>query len=268
MNWHGIQALAVGHTPPDPAWKMKAHAHPFHELIVPLHGKMSVAADSQTMDAAAGDALLYPAGSRHAEWTNAADPVEALFVSFQTARLPVARVTRAPDTNGRMRQLISWLHEDRHTVLPEAKAQRQALLAALLLEFFRCLRAPENPLVGQTRQYIQNHLAEPLVLADLARQAQQSKYHFLRTYKALTGRTPMAEVRWLRANYARELILSTSLPPKAIAVRAGLGNEYAMSRVFRHCFNLPPGEWRRHRSRKGTTKEGHKPLESREAVGR
>ena len=62
---------------------------------------------------------------------------------------------------------------------------------------------------------------------------------------------PMEDVRIIRANYARELILGTSLPLKEIAPRAGLGNEYAMSRIFRRYFNMPPGAWRRHRSLTG-----------------
>ena len=81
----------------------------------------------------------------------------------------------------------------------------------------------------------------------LACQACVSKYHFLRTYKVLTGRTPMEDVRIIRANAARTLILSTALPLKDIAPRTGLGNEYAMSRIFRHYFNMPPGAWRRRR---------------------
>ena len=31
---------------------------------------------------------------------------------------------------------------------------------------------------------------------------------------------------------------------KEIAPRAGLGNEYAMSRLFRRIFRLPPGQYR------------------------
>jgi len=51
----------------------------------------------------------------------------------------------------------------------------------------------------------------------------------------------MAETRALRADYARDLLLTTDLPLKEITVKTELGDEYALSRVFRHCFGIPPG---------------------------
>jgi AraC-like DNA-binding protein len=61
----------------------------------------------------------------------------------------------------------------------------------------------------------------------------------------------MADVRAIRAQYARELILGTHLPLKEIAPRAGLGNEYSMSRLFRRVFQMPPGQYRRFQARRG-----------------
>ena len=57
----------------------------------------------------------------------------------------------------------------------------------------------------------------------------------------------MADVRALRADFARDLILATALPFKAIAPRAGLGDEQAMCRTFRQLYATTPGELRRFR---------------------
>lgn len=255
MNLRGIQLLSTGHLLPDPQWKMTPHLHPMHELIVPLMGRMRVESGGRRLDAAAGDVLLYPAEVLHAEWADAAAPVESLFLGFRAGAWRSTRVIMAQDNAGRMRQLIRWIHEDCNSSVPHIRKDISILLRALLLEFFRKIQHREDPLILRMRQYIQAHIADKLTLEVLARQANKSKYHFLRTYKALTGRTPMEDTRIIRANYARELILSTNLPLKEIAPRSGLGNEYAMSRVFRRQFNIPPGEWRRHRTRKSETKE-------------
>ena len=72
-----------------------------------------------------------------------------------------------------------------------------------------------------------------------------TKYHFLRRYRALTGKTPMEDVRAIRLDFARNLILTTDLPLKLIAVQAGLGDAYQLSRLFRKHLNLAPSALRR-----------------------
>lgn len=247
MNFANIQLLGAGRVAADPRWKMPPHLHPFHELIVLVQGKMEVKSGGQTIEASTGDVLLYPAQVLHAETSDAAAPVETLFLSFRRPMLPLKAVARTQDRSGRIRQMIRWLYEDRHASAADIQEQRRLLLQAIVAEFFRNLRWREHPLLVATRQYVRDHLAEALSLECLARQAQLSKYHFLRSYKAVSGRTPMTDVRIIRAHAARELILGTNLPLKDIAPRVGLGNEYAMSRIFRRYFNLPPGEWRRRR---------------------
>lgn len=261
MHINRLVLVSTGYHAPDPAWAMAPHLHPYHELIVPLRGKMRVASDGQFLEAAAGDVLLYPARVTHAERSDEAAPVETLFLSFTEPSARLRKVIMAHDGSGRIRQLIRWIHEDKHSSAPQIEAEHRILLQAIVAEFLRNLRHREDPLVQGIRQYIQDHVAEPLSLALLARQARQSKYHFLRTYKALTGRTPMDDVRRLRANFARELILGTGLPLKEIAPRAGLGNEYAMSRIFRRYFNLPPGKLRRTHPR--ITEKAFAPRQSR-----
>jgi transcriptional regulator GlxA family with amidase domain len=55
----------------------------------------------------------------------------------------------------------------------------------------------------------------------------------------------MRDLQLLRVESAKQLILTTDLPLKAIAPLAGLGDEYRLSRVFRRHLGLPPGALRR-----------------------
>ena len=72
-----------------------------------------------------------------------------------------------------------------------------------------------------------------------------SKYHFLRRYKDLAGRTPIQDLTAIRMDHARKLIQTTSLPLKKIACMSGLGNEYHLSRLFRRHLNTAPSQFRR-----------------------
>lgn len=246
MHITRVNLLSMGHFAPDPQWKIPPHGHPFSELIVLIRGQMRVKSLDTTLNATIGDVLLYPARVIHAEWSDIAAPVETFYFCFQAAGVSRRGLIKTQDHAGRILPMSRWLYEERNSSDPYVQEERQLLFQAVVAEYFRTLNHREDPMVIQTRQYIHNHIAEPLALAGLACQAGVSKYHFLRTYKALTGRTPMEDVRIIRANAARALILSTALPLKDIAPRTGLGNEYAMSRIFRHYFNMPPGAWRRH----------------------
>jgi AraC-like DNA-binding protein len=252
MNITRIHLMGIGRLVAEPQWKMPSHGHPFSELIVPIRGRMRVESPGATLNATLGDVLLYPARVIHAEWPDTAAPLETLFFSFTVAGLSKRGLLKTQDHAGRILQMSRWLYEERNSSDPDIQQERQLLFQAIIVEYFRNLNHREDPMVIQTRQYIHDHMAEPLTLDSLACQAGVSKFHFLRTYKALTGRTPMEDVRIIRANAARALILSTALPLKDIAPRTGLGNEYAMSRIFRRYFNMPPGAWRRHRHGSGT----------------
>ena len=52
---------------------------------------------------------------------------------------------------------------------------------------------------------------------DIARRMRMSKFAFGRKFKRLSGRSPMQELRLMRLNQARTLMLTLGQPVKAIA---------------------------------------------------
>lgn len=252
MNIHNARFMGVGCLPAEPHWRMKAHAHTFHEIIVIFRGIEHVAIRGREIVAPTGTALFYPAGVRHEEWADARRPFTSYFISFEWPGYPAEIPLETRDFNGRIRQIITWLYEERHSYSARAQLERDVLLQALLAEYLKAgdHKDEEHKLVSAIQTFIYERLDQPLTLADLARCAGLSKCHFLRTYKALAGRTPMEEVRAIRLERARELILGTSLPLKDIAPKSGLGNEYGLSRLFRRRFGVAPGEMRRSKKKR------------------
>ncbi len=238
--------LYVGRVEPDPAWGMPLQRHRHHELIAVLDGGLRVTSRGRTLEAVAGDILIYPAGVEHAERTDPATPAETLFAGFRLKGLGFREVARVEDRRGRVRQAMRWLFEDRLRREAETLAQREALFRMILAEWRDLMRrGPESPLVDKTHQWVREHLGAPLNLDALARQAGLSKFHFLRQFRAATGHTPMREVRRLRLAHARDLVLGSGMPLKEIARRCGLGSAQALSRAFRQEFGAPPGALRR-----------------------
>jgi len=228
----------------DACWQMKSHSHSFHELIVVMQGRMEVVAAGERHKAGAGDVMWYPAGMAHEETSNRTDPVATYFVSFALPRMQETRLVLRHDETGRIRQIAQWIGDESVGNDPARTLLSGELLHVLLSLFFQPVRR-EGGLRTMIREYVRPRIAGDLRLDELAGVAGLSRYHFIRTYRAQVGRTPMADVRSLRAETARDLLLTTSLPIKEIAPRVGLGNEYAISRVFVQEFGMRPGEFRR-----------------------
>ncbi|MFD9503779.1 GlxA family transcriptional regulator [Streptomyces sp. NPDC060035] len=94
------------------------------------------------------------------------------------------------------------------------------------------------------RTYALRHLAEPLVLEDLAREASMSVRTLGRRFLRETGATPM---RWLtaqRLQHARRLLERSDEPVDQVAARAGFGTGTAMRQHFREVLGVSPRAYR------------------------
>jgi AraC family transcriptional regulator len=92
---------------------------------------------------------------------------------------------------------------------------------------------------------IRERYDEPLCLDDLARTATMSKFHFLRTFRLLTGMTPVRFLSAVRIQEAKRLLVTTPLNVADISVQVGYGSLGTFTRRFTECVGLPPTLYRR-----------------------
>jgi AraC family transcriptional regulator len=93
--------------------------------------------------------------------------------------------------------------------------------------------------------YIEEHINEPIVLADVAAAAFFSPFHFHRIFTGLVGETPgefIQRVRLERA--ATQLLTNPDMSVTRIAMANGYGNPAAFSRAFREAHGTSPTAWR------------------------
>lgn len=234
--------MSGGEVLPKPGWHMPLHSHPFHELIIITQGTLALRIDGRTHTGEAGDVLFYQAGSHHEETARRA--LSTFFLAFTTdAVLPNNLPVRLHDSTGRIRQIASWLVRD-HQARLVSPGQQETLFQVLLTEVGRLAVSPPSPWLLELRAYMQKNLARPFSLGELAVRAGMSRFAFIRKFKRAAGHTPMQELRLMRLQHARALLLTSGLPLKAIAPAAGLGDEYQLSKLFRRHFKLSPGEMR------------------------
>ena len=104
--------------------------------------------------------------------------------------------------------------------------------------------------IHRVMDHVERHLDEPLALADLARVACFSPFHFHRVFTACTGETLYQFVLRLRLERAANQL--AQLPDKsitAIALDCGFGSSAAFARAFRAGFGTSASAWRARHSK-------------------
>jgi AraC family transcriptional regulator len=102
-----------------------------------------------------------------------------------------------------------------------------------------------NRQFAAVRALMQERLAEPMPLAELASTAGLSVSQFSRQFKARTGLAPHRYLLGLRVDHACRLLRTDAAPIAEIAVRCGFSHQEHLTRVMRAHLDTTPGAVRR-----------------------
>lgn len=98
--------------------------------------------------------------------------------------------------------------------------------------------------------FIRQAYAQPMRVNDVARVAGVSRRVLERRFAQQLGRTPAAEIRRVRLERAKQLLLQTDLPIPAVAEAAGFGSTEYLAYIFRSDLHLSPSRYRRETRRR------------------
>lgn len=191
----------------------------------------------RTIRAEAGDVVFWPVGSENTDESDSGRPLHctAIYLRWPGAPADLPRVVR--DTDHVLDLLARRLLDAVHSPPRKAGlgAVADAYLGAMLAEFLTLAEAAtQNDMVSRVMRYTEEHIREPIFLADLARCACLEKHHFARKYKQLTGRTPLKDVRLRKADHARRTLLHDPLHNlTSVAPLVGVRDASALSRLLR-----------------------------------
>jgi AraC family transcriptional regulator len=103
-----------------------------------------------------------------------------------------------------------------------------------------------TPTLRRVCDHIDDRIAAPLRLADLAREAGLSEDHFLRAFKLATGITPHRYVQERRVLRAKALLASSDKPIADVGRESGFVNASHFASVFTRSVGVTPTRWRAH----------------------
>jgi AraC-like DNA-binding protein len=98
--------------------------------------------------------------------------------------------------------------------------------------------------IARVLRRLESRAEEPQTLAELARSAGLSRYHFLRTFKLVTGVTPHQWLLRARLRDAARRLVTSRAPVTEIALDVGFEDLSNFIRSFRAEFGLSPSRYR------------------------
>ena len=229
-------------------------------MCVRGHGYATI--DGNQVHLREGELLLFPRNVPHVYWAADDDPWSIYWVHFlgEDADYYIDRILRRgqpvavePTAQDEAEHLFRYclhaLHEGYG--LPTMIYAAQSLQHILSLLLYRNPALPmeqrkqsRRSSLDSVTEYMQNHLDEPLRLADLAREAGLSVSHFSELFRAQTGQSPVAYFIHLRVRLACRLLDLSDKPIKVVAIETGYRDAYYFSRVFKKFMGISPQKYR------------------------
>jgi AraC family transcriptional regulator len=191
-------------------------------------------------------------GDRCLAFHFAPDHLEAVLAAVPGVRSTAFAVPRLPPSR-RLLPLLAAAEtardEDDAAVLEELALRLVGAVAALAGDV-QSDRAPsrrDERRVTQALRRIEAEFSERLTLAELARDAATSPYHFLRTFRHVVGMTPHQFVLRTRLNHAAVRLRRSRESISAIALDVGFDDLSTFNRRFRRLMRMSPSAYRARR---------------------
>ena len=149
--------------------------------------------------------------------------------------------------------LISATRELEHSQeAAKSSIHRAASLLQAQMRYERAERQDQALLAWQMRRverYIDEHIEQQILVADLSGLIELSEAHFSRAFRLAYGEPPHAYVVRRRVELAAQLMLASFEPLSGIALKCGFHDQAHLSKQFRQVTGETPAAWRRLRRR-------------------
>jgi AraC family transcriptional regulator len=268
LAWDGMAievVQALGHEKVEISFRASVHLLVAYEEGIRGNGETLIESlPRSTLRDVKCKLAFVPAGHEYREWQEPRSRSRIVYFYFDPAKMPIdpgagaADTPLAPrlffedkalwETAVKLGGLIESGSEDRHYC--EALG---VVLAHELVRRSAGMRRVEPPARGglaawQQRtvcHYIEEHVAEQIPLATLARSVRLSAYHFCRAFKRSFGVPPHRYHNARRIEHAKTLLAQPARSVTEIALKVGFSETSSFTAAFRKATGTTPTAYRR-----------------------
>lgn len=251
----GRYARDPGHVEQRPAGALKEY-----NLHLLVSGKGYVRSGGERIELTAGSGFLYGPGESQDYGTDPDDPWDVRWVHFSWNGIEpfLGGKSRGAAWPFALSQQRERIEEGLGKLILLAKtfesANEPALSAALyevLASLLHHAGSDRRPAAGGANEsmfdiadYIRAHCAGKLNLTSIAAQAGYSPYHFTRIFQAAIGKSPTHYLTECRILLAKNLLVSTKLAVKQVALETGFSQSSYFISLFRRMTGMTPQQFR------------------------
>lgn len=103
-----------------------------------------------------------------------------------------------------------------------------------------------NPYIAQLLIYLDEHLTEPIAIADAAEVLHLNPQYLMRIFKKEMGCSILQYITSKRIALAQRCLEETDIPVVDVALQCGFDNYSYFTRIFKRFTNESPTAWRKH----------------------
>lgn len=240
---------------------------PFVIFQYTLKGRGCFSSENRTHDVTAGSAFisLVPEQARYFYPPDSREPWVFCWLNFYGAlsldlwgrlRKQFGPVIHLPLRSAVAVQLVSLVKR----IADRKFADRYETSAGAYAFYTNCCREVAQPLrkqadpVAAVLQICRNHFRDPVSVKELATQCNLSREHFSRAFKGIQGVSPAAFLRKQRLHAAAEMLRTTSLPVREVALRTGFYSARHLMKSFARAHGETPQQYRHRKTRRGKSR--------------
>lgn len=242
----------------DENWKKKDIRVHYTKLYYILDGRLKIVTDSEVIIGTPNTLILIPAGTRHDYCVPYPDAAEKLWIHlnleidsksiFDIIPVPYQITVTDPE---KMKSLFYSIFACSQYKDITGLMQLQSYCFELIAYYFQeagishPFHTPNSASsILKAAGYIQDHLASPPSIADLAAMFHFNTSYFIRIFKKQMGLSPHQYITQLKMERAKNLMENSNMSIARIAHSVGFDDAKHFSKAFKKYSNFTPSQYR------------------------